>query len=490
MAPIGQLVAGGGDPVLAYDTEGRLHLTWLSVTLNPVTLLLGPEMTFSLLHATSTDDGVNWETDDGPVVTAMAEVSIDFGTDTLTAVTTGRAVDKEWIIVDTFPNSPHYGKLYMVYAELDIIASDSVRYQILLQEWSASGGWSEARVAISTEDLRFCQFVNPAIDPEGNLHLLVAGASESDPFSALYHTQSQDGGVTFGVPNFVSYFDLPCFLQSPDSEPCVMGIGPDRTFPSNYLYSHPVTGELYAIWYADGFKEPVTEGTDIYFSRSSDGGATWMEAAVLNERDDPAVDNFMPTGVLTPKGDLFVTWYDQRIAVGKTHYYGIKYAGGQFGEEFIVSNVPTDFATVGVSNGNFGVGEYNTTLSIGDRLLPIWADGRQNNGQLDLYLAVIEPEGGVVAVRSLNTYDLRLRIDPNPVSDRLIFSFLAGHGDTDFRGSIYDQSGRMVQQLPDLSAVSDDRARYEVPLALPAGIYVLNVYSPRHGLSSRKFIKR
>ena len=77
-------------------------------------------------------------------------------------------------------------------------------------------------------------------------------------------------------------------------------------------------GSLHMLY--EGSKRPeVANETDIFYVRSTDDGATWSEAKVLND-DDPAKFNasLMPNIKVAPNGRLDVAWFDTRDDPGVT----------------------------------------------------------------------------------------------------------------------------------------------------------------------------
>ncbi len=77
-------------------------------------------------------------------------------------------------------------------------------------------------------------------------------------------------------------------------------------------------GSLHMLY--EGSKRPeVANETDIYYVRSTDGGATWSEAKVLND-DDPAKFNssLLPNIKVAPNGRLDAVWFDTRDDPGVT----------------------------------------------------------------------------------------------------------------------------------------------------------------------------
>lgn len=483
--PSGALTAsaGGGDPILAYDATGKLHLTWLRVALQ----LVPTGIQFMMYHAISEDDGATWTVDAEPVASGDASISLE-----------GRVIDKEWMVSDNNPASPHFGNLYLVYVELNAVSQDSVLYQMISHTWTEAEGWTDAQVAVSSDQLPFCQFVHPAITPNGDLHLSMAGASADDGYTGIYHTVSSDGGQSFAQPNLISYFNLSCFLSEPGSEACITGILPERSYPAPALYSHPSNGELYSVWHADGFQEAVTEGVDVYFSRSTDNGLSWSTPQVVNQDEDPATDNFMPTGVVDSDGRFFLTWYDQRdneagdTSKMTTDYFWARYdpETDSFTDESLVSSLSTDFTTVGDVNAGFGVGEYNTTLSGGGYLLPFWSDGRTNNGALEIFMAKVD-FGLATSVHSLSTQNFRLEIYPNPVREIAQLKVVAEVDLDGIQGDLLDANGRWLSNFSFPNGLPSGEHNLSLPTrSLPAGTYYLRFRAEGEGIAIRRLIKQ
>jgi uncharacterized repeat protein (TIGR01451 family) len=71
----------------------------------------------------------------------------------------------------------------------------------------------------------------------------------------------------------------------------------------------PVNGNLYIAWADYRFGD-----SDIYFTRSTNGGSTWSLPVRLN--DDPAgngMDQFQPQISVAPDGRVAVMWFDRRL---------------------------------------------------------------------------------------------------------------------------------------------------------------------------------
>lgn len=425
------LVLGGGDPVLAFDPSGRVHFSWLIVKIN---LLSSEEVSFAILHATSEDGGATWAAGQAPVDESF--VSGDLTSPQI--ILTGRAVDKEWMAVDRNADSPHYGNLYLTY--IDLHATEEVAYyRILLRTWREGAGFGETTIAVDSVGFFLSQFVTPVVDTRGALHLFWLGVSSEDFYLGVYHARSDDGGTSFSEPVLVSYVNVPCFPPMSSTEPCIPGIDPDRTQASNFIIANPAEGpyenELYAVWAANGFEDAVSTEFDIYFSRSTDGGANWSLPIPIDRPQSLGAHSFMPAMTITPEGVLSISWYSQGqdTSGAATHYHGVlsEDGGRTFSEEFQISCLPSDFNQTGLANGNFGVGEYNASVATSHYVLPFWADGRNNNGNLEIYFARV-PVGPQVptAIRPLSLNGVDMKASPNPTSGpvRLTLELEAGEG--------------------------------------------------------------
>ena len=495
---------GGGDPVLTYDKDGHIHLSWIYRL--AVGLFVNPRDVTRVYHAVSEDDGVSWRIDSEPVMESEAFAVVS---DTIRLE--GVFLDKDWLIADNNPSSPNYGNLYLFATRIESPGPNGVGYSILSSTWNATDGWSGMDTVITTEELPFVHFPSPTIAPDGTVYLMVAGATLADEFTAFYLVSSTDGGRNYSLPERISYWNLPCFLQPTAVASCVEGIPAARAMPAGSIYHNPVHDELYAIWYSDGYLDTIIpdtitvyEGMDIYFTVSKDQGANWSCPVTVNTDTVFTSDSFIPTGVVDGAGDFFVTWYDNRAEDGGTDYYGRRYDPGSetFGEEFVITTSRTDFATVGNANSGFGVGEYNTTIATDSTLLPIWADGRSNDGNLNVRIARINKidklttgqdssQCVVTSVNSLRNDGMGLRLAPNPVTGPLQLTLELEAGTTGIRAEIIDAQGRLVRQLTLPGRLTAGEHRFTVPtVGLSPAPYFLSVYSARSGRVSKTFVKR
>lgn len=407
----GTLVAGGGDPVLVFDSEGTAYLSWLTLTLD-----LSFSFKISLNWAVSSDGGATW---------VRQPTVIDEGTVIDLENPDSRFVDKQWMAVDQ-SSSPFKDHIYTAYAEINLT---DTTYNILVKHKSVEAEAFSEAVELTTDDFLFAQFSSIDVDASGGIHVMFAGGRASDSAFGLFHSYSNDGGQSFSAPVRISAFSLTCFPPGAGVACDLVGIDSSRVYPSPHLrVDHSggqYDGRLYAVWTANGQNAIETAGTDVYFAMSDDQGANWSTPIVLNDDDNPDLHQFFPSLTVNDFGTLVVTWYDRREDPSNlmTQFF-MTYStdGGQsFEPNFAVSSAGSDFSVIGQSNANFGIGEYTQVVSTDSYAIPFWADGRTNDGNIEIFTALIPIDGspvvGVQETQSLSTQFSVAGPYPSPAKD-------------------------------------------------------------------------
>jgi hypothetical protein len=239
------------DPVVAYDAE---HQTWLISTLT-----VSGRVAELPIHRSP--DGLRWS---GPVVAAHAE-------------SPSLAYDKNWLACDNWPQSPRFGRCYLVYTD-----HQGGRPKMAVQ-WSDDGGltWSPQLVALRAREV---VGVFPVIRPDG---VLVVPYLAETRIEALV---SSDGGATWTAPSVVDRFAS----ERP---------GRMRAFP---LPSADVdaSGRVYVTWHSCDFRASCS-GNDAVIASSADG-LTWDPPVRISR----AGNAFLPAVAAEPTtGRLAVAYY-------------------------------------------------------------------------------------------------------------------------------------------------------------------------------------
>lgn len=468
----GEFVVGGGDPIIVFDSQGVAYLCWLTLTAD---FSLSGEI--ALRFARSEDGGANW--------TELDPVDSGQITDIL-AGEADRFVDKEWLAVDD-SESPFRDNIYAAYLDLrpDTSANNpqgALLDIILKTKLADQPNFNSESVVVNTEQYQIIQYASIDVDQRGTVHVTFAGTLDGANWG-LYHTRSEDAGATFSPEIKISDIHLPR-LSADEPQSNVVGIDTNRLYFCPHMVIDNSTGigggNIYAVWTANGQKSKETEGLDIYFSKSEDGGRNWKTPIVLNDNPEPISHQFYPSIDVNSEGTLVISWYDRREDPTNvaTHYYMTwsKDGGETFQRNFAVSTQPSDFSAIGANNANFGIGEYTQIITTPNYAIPFWSDGRTNDGNIDLFAAFVPigTGGDVVGFEEVGTLNagFSLEITPNPARDKALITI-----DLEQRGGVsielFNTTGQLVRQIESTEYLLG-KEQMVLPLNdLPTGTYLL-----------------
>ena len=475
-------VLGGGDPNFAFTDSGKAYFSWINLYSDATF----SNTFFNLYWASSLDGGNTWQRNPTNDIIGSAPSSI---------TGSGGAFDKEWLAVDKNPASPYYGNLYCSFFEVNATTN---AFFMGVRKKTPSGTFDTVSAQVNTNTYYMTQFSSIAVDHAGNVHVTFFGSLDSLTYS-LYHAVSNDGGNTFQPETKISDVSLARFTQG-QATGGIVGIDSTRLYPSSYVAadntSGPHSNNLYMVWTANGISGPLNSGYDVYISTSSNGGATWSAARILNDNtSNLSSDQYYPNITVSPTGRVVVTWWDRRddsLNLKSNIYFTYSDDGGQtFVPDQKVTSLFTDFSTVGLMNGGFGIGEYNAVLATANYVIPVWADGRSNTGQLNLYAAFINTtQGANAGLQNISTINGPLTIDglyPNPAKNALTLSYESSEAGK-MQLAIYDEAGKLVMPLVDQQITA---AKGSIPLDitdLAAGTYLLKV-TLNGTMNVRQFVK-
>lgn len=448
----GAMSMGGGDPVFAYDDNGRAYMSWIDLYGSIMDIFLGNPVNMGIFWAYSDNGGETWiQPDRDTILLGQVIVGLAGLQDVISPVS-----DKQWMAVDMSATSSYKNNLYVSYVTIgqEIVGSDTiVNYQILCSTKPAGENYFTHEAAISLpENFPFVQFSSVCVDIQGNVHVTFYGTNDGETL-ALFHSVSTDGGVSFSTPNKISNvrFNLPMFQVEPYD--LISGISDQRLYPSPYCAASKVNNDIYITWTAFGINSlSGNDGSDIYFSKSSDGGTTWSTPIVVNDDTQGlGTHNYYSTIFTKQNGDIKVSWYDRRDDASNinTHYY---YAtsedyGETFGINRAASTIQTDFSTVGSQNSDFGIGEYTQVLATETYTIPVWCDGRNGDGYLNVYVSFINDL--TVEVEKISVVSDKMaftNVYPNPTTDFITATFNVKE-DILTNIAIYDINGKLVKPL-------------------------------------------
>jgi hypothetical protein len=240
--------------------------------------------------------------------------------------------------------------------------------------------------------------------------------------------------------------------QIPSHLPQRLGVMPQ--FEVNPFVETPGFNALYAVWngndVSQGGDGSYNEPFHVYFAASYDLGETWTDPRRMDDAEDLDASQFHPSISVSPSGTVIVTWYDCRDNQNNAsmqYYTAFSHDGGQtFTDNIRVSTAGSDVS----KQGRFGIGDYDKALSSSYYAIPIWADGRANDGDLNVYAAFI-PLTTVTGVERVLPVTSGVRLHqavPNPALDRTTITFELERASR-IHLALYDAAGRLVRTVAD-----------------------------------------
>jgi len=335
--PMGNGSSGGnGDPAPAFDAKfGTAHMAQLSAAQGQAGPFAGH---INVSVSTSYDGGVTWR---NPVMVGLGHAAISPSAN-------GVFLDKEWLVADNYPTSPHYGRLYLSWDKIEFSKGAFVRSPVELSYSDDAGKtWSDPR-EISGSDPTFCTahqgtgaqgtcdesfFSYPAVEPNGDV---VVGFMNQQHAAAwevpnefedqVLTVASHDGGVHWDPPVQVADledggaegFVFSDYPANADGRATQTGFQ-FRTGSWGNLNVDPVTGTLYAVWTdnrdgAHDVAQPVTR-TNVFLAWSQDHGVTWHQPVRVTAG---ATDKWFPW--VAARGGKVGVVYQEESADGSGQY--------------------------------------------------------------------------------------------------------------------------------------------------------------------------
>jgi hypothetical protein len=243
----------GGDPALAFDSQGNVYYAGLG---------------FNRTSAPNTVT-VNKGTFDG-------SGKLTWGPPTFINPTTSPSTlnDKEWIAADWHVGSPYQDRVYVSWTRFLFNPSKGSYVQSpIFFAYSTDGGHTFSEPQNIAGNVLYDQGSRPIVGYDGTVYVIFEGATRLATLDSTYIVKSTDGGVTFGKPVKVAA------LQ--DVIPLANTAFRVNSFPAGAAAPN---GDLYVAWStllrdSDGQLCPTQTNNGCHavtvYSHSTDGAATW-----------------------------------------------------------------------------------------------------------------------------------------------------------------------------------------------------------------------
>jgi hypothetical protein len=312
---VGGQYDAGGDPNLAFDNSGNIFYTGLG---------------FNRLIAPNTV-AVNKGTFD-------SSGNLHWGSPIFIGQTTSPSIfnDKPWTAVDTHASSPFHGRVYVSWTRFIFTAKtgDYVQSPIAFA-YSSDGGQTFISSDLISPNVLYSQGSHVMVGPDGTVYVFWDGDTKFGLFDSTWMVKSTDGGVSWSKPLAIA--------------PLVDIFRPANTaFRVNSFPAGDVApnGDVYAAWSTEALNTANTYGVDltcassatvygschaaVYWSKSTDGGATWTtpqlafssssrtaigypvtqpSGGTLSAPGARPVDTFFPAVAIAPNGNVYISAY-------------------------------------------------------------------------------------------------------------------------------------------------------------------------------------
>ncbi len=375
-----------GDPVVIIDTLEHFYFFHLS---NPP----GGNWIDRIVCQKSTDKGLTWS--DGNYM----------------GLNGPKAQDKEWAVVDRTNNN-----IYVTWTQFDQYGSSAPECKTIIRfskSTDAGETWSEAvKVNIVDGDCLdsdgTVEGSVPAVGPNGEIYVSWAGPNGIVFNRSLdqgetwldyeIHVDEMPGGWDISIPGIYRSNGFPVTV-------CDLSGGPDH-------------GTIYINW---SDQRNGTHDTDIWLSKSTDGGDTWTPPVRVNN-DPPGKQQFFTWMTIDQvTGYLWFVFYDRRHHDNNMTdvYMAVSTDGGETFLNFKVSEEPfTPF-------GSIFFGDYNNVAAHDNVVRPIWT--RMQSGQKRIWTAIVDVDAVLNPTAiSGNPYAPAAVMGqnyPNPFSETTVIAF-------------------------------------------------------------------
>jgi hypothetical protein len=370
--------------------------------------------------------------------------------------------DKEWAAYD-----PVHQNFYLVWSEFDEYGSSNPNhFSNILFSSSTDGGSSWSQPMRINQNSGDCLDGNnsvmgamPATGPNGEVYVSWPGPD------GIIFDKSTDQGLSWFAQDII-------VATNPAGDHYVVpGIYRGGSVPviSCDLSSGSYRGTIYINWsdQINGLHD-----TDIWLSKSTDGGITWETPVRVNDDSPGKHQMFHWLVVDSTNGYLYCVFYDRRnYPDNQTDVYlAVSRDGGDTFSNYQISDSPF------IPSQAIFMGDYSNIVAMGEIIRPVWA--RMDNNRVSVWSAIVDPN----ALTSISGYPnvgfpdaFRISaVYPNPFNASTTIKYqIPKKGLVEI--GIYDITGKRSQHLfKGIKRAGEYSLRWDAD-KLSSGIYVISL---------------
>jgi hypothetical protein len=425
----------GGDPGPMIDLNNRFVFVHHGILINGI-----------FAHY-STNMGANWTN-----AYTIATGDMDKGND---------------IVYDVSTSSPYYGRMYVSFVFLT--PPFYVRYSYTT---NSGNNWSTA--AIINNPPQRCQGAEIRTDINGNVFVSWGSVINISPFTEDYvgFARSSNGGLNWTVNETAANINGIAGRLAQKGNVAVNGL-PRMDVD---ISSGPRAGWIYIITTEKNFA-PAGSDPDVILRKSTDGGATFQPPVRVNQ---DAINNgktqFYPCIRVDEGGGVNIIYYDDRnTAIDSTEVFLSRSTdGGVTFTDYVISD--QRFAPKSIAGAGAGfMGDKIGLTSGNNKLNAVWMS--DITGLFQAWSCIIDLNSiGIKKINSEIPISVQLKQNyPNPFNPETNIEFSLNKSNF-INLAVYDINGRLISTLVNQKAEPGNyNYKFSAPSNLSSGVYFITL---------------
>lgn len=427
-----QLVAGSNIDNVYTSNDGGL--TWTKNTLSSTYGVWGDPVViadnnnnFYFFHLSNPGSSQSWI--DRIVCQKSTDGGFSWNNGSFMGLNGTKEQDKHWAVFDKINNI-----IYVTWTQFDEYGSSNPtkKSSIFFSKSTDFGAtWSTA-LKINNIDgscidnSTTVEGAVPTIGPNGEIYVSWSGPN------GIVFKKSLDQGVTWSAN------EIP-ILPSHQWDFSVPGIDRTNGMPITACDTSPsvYNGTIYVNW---SDQSNGTNDTDVFLSKSTDGGNTWSSPLRVNN-DPSGKHQFLSWMTIDQtNGNIYIVFYDRRNYTNNNTDVYLAYSTNG-GNTFTNTKISTS-PFLPVSSVFFG--DYTNIVAHNGIIRPIWS--RMDNGETSIWTSILSPNVLNLLEVEKETPEEMIVNYPNPSVDESYFSFKL-YKESAISITIYDINGKEVMTV-------------------------------------------